>query len=451
MRRFRARIKTFEASVRPGRRPSHQTNQADSGIDNLAMQHQLCNRDTSSNFDVSHPGDAHESHAQQTANMIMGMSASTLHRQVNDANGADALSISSNSSAATSGVGQPLAEQTRNFFEPRFGCNLNHVRIHDDSAAHKNAKDLNARAFTQNNHIGFDEGQYDPHTCAGKHLLAHELTHVTQDTATNTIYRETWNIDDTGREIEREVLVQLIFENTWGDMWHGSGWTPARKNTFRTNFVSSIENTFNNSGFVVMPQPSAIDVLPPINVAQGYKPLVDINLVPEGEVSVSEDWEVAVESNPSGEWRKPSSGRSYGSINEATNNPIALQSSAPGVTQIQSVHEFGHSIGLAHPGKGLEGSWLTPSRLSPGADVYSHTGTDVEGRTVHGPTDLMGGGMGLRPFYYDAWGQALGEHIEDLRSAQRWEDFQRSLDEFFNGPQDVGDFPIPEAENRRMG
>ena len=175
---------------------------------------------------------------------------------------------------------------------------------------------------------------------------------------------------------------------------------------------------------MITPPATAAGVLPPENIAQGYKPLVDIELVPDGEWSVSEDWEVDVESNSTGEFRTSSSSTSYGSLDEADNTAAVKTASAPGVTQIPSVHEFGHFIGLDHPGVGLEGGWFSDSRLSPGADEYSHTGVDVKGRTVHGPTDLMGGGMGLRPFYFDAWASALDEHIDDLRKEQAWQKFQ---------------------------
>lgn len=462
MRSLRAQIRAFETPVRPGRRLSPLKNRTDAGPGNLATQHRL-HGDSLSSANVSRPHDMQERHAEETANRITGITASaiqtrpsppsgTLHRKAHDAGGTDPKT---NIGSGTAAGGHSMPDQARNSFESRFDTDLRHVRIHNDSAAHVTAENLNARAFTQNNHISFAEGQYNPSSREGTHLLAHELAHVTQQTDANKIYRETWNVDDTAREVERGIVVQLLFENTWQDMWSGTGWTPARKNTFRANFESSIENTFNNSNFVLKPPASAIDVLPAENIQQGYRPLVDISLVPDGQFSGSEDWEVDVSSNPAGladpiaGYRQSSSNQSYGTLNEAANLPVPKASGAPGTVQIPTVHEFGHFIGLQHPGKGLEGGWFSPSRLSPGADVYSHTGTDIQGRTVHGPTDLMGGGMGLRPFYYDAWAQALSAHIEELRSAQHWQEFQRSLDELFSGSRDMGDFPIPETDTPR--
>src|SRR5690606_16709418 len=41
---------------------------------------------------------------------------------------------------------------------------------------------INALAYTSGNSIVFNEGQYSPGTTTGKKLLAHELTHVVQQT-----------------------------------------------------------------------------------------------------------------------------------------------------------------------------------------------------------------------------------------------------------------------------
>lgn len=78
--------------------------------------------------------------------------------------------------------GQPLEPDTRNFFEQRFGHDFGHVRVHADRQAAESAKDVQARAFAVGHDIVFATGAYDPHGRDGKHLLAHELTHVVQQT-----------------------------------------------------------------------------------------------------------------------------------------------------------------------------------------------------------------------------------------------------------------------------
>lgn len=58
------------------------------------------------------------------------------------------------------------------------------VRIHDDARAARAAGLVDARAFTSGRDIYFGRGHYDPHTRAGRFLLAHELSHVVQQGAT---------------------------------------------------------------------------------------------------------------------------------------------------------------------------------------------------------------------------------------------------------------------------
>jgi len=78
--------------------------------------------------------------------------------------------------------GEPLSDSLRSFFEPRFGYDFGGVRIHDGSQAAAAADQVNARAFTVGQDVVFGVGQCSPDTRAGRSLLAHELTHVLQQT-----------------------------------------------------------------------------------------------------------------------------------------------------------------------------------------------------------------------------------------------------------------------------
>ncbi len=79
--------------------------------------------------------------------------------------------------------GQPLDSATRAFMEPRFGHDFSHVRIHTDEHAAMSAQALNAHAYTVGSDIVFDRGRFDARGAEGRQLLAHELTHVIQQTA----------------------------------------------------------------------------------------------------------------------------------------------------------------------------------------------------------------------------------------------------------------------------
>jgi hypothetical protein len=75
---------------------------------------------------------------------------------------------------------QPLDAATRAFMEPRFGYDFSQVRVHHDSAAGQSARDVHAHAYTVGQSIVFAEGEFAPSTDKGRRLLAHELTHVVQ-------------------------------------------------------------------------------------------------------------------------------------------------------------------------------------------------------------------------------------------------------------------------------
>lgn len=90
---------------------------------------------------------------------------------------------SSQAAAARSLVsapGRPLDPSTREFMRSRFGSDFGDVRIHDHGQAAEAARLLRANAFTLGTDVGFAAGRYEPHSFAGRRLLAHELAHVVQ-------------------------------------------------------------------------------------------------------------------------------------------------------------------------------------------------------------------------------------------------------------------------------
>jgi len=81
---------------------------------------------------------------------------------------------------ALSGAGSPLGPALRAEMESSFGHDFSHVRVHTGAAAELSARAINANAYTANRDIVFGAGQFAPHTLHGRRLLAHELTHVVQ-------------------------------------------------------------------------------------------------------------------------------------------------------------------------------------------------------------------------------------------------------------------------------
>lgn len=82
--------------------------------------------------------------------------------------------------AALESPSHPLDGATRAFFEPRFGRDLSQVRVHTGAVAAASAAALDAAAYTVGHALFFARDHYDPHSVAGKRLLAHELAHVIQ-------------------------------------------------------------------------------------------------------------------------------------------------------------------------------------------------------------------------------------------------------------------------------
>lgn len=92
--------------------------------------------------------------------------------------------------------GTALSCEERQFFEPRFGNDFSDVRIHADAQADRLARTINAEAFTFGSHIAFRSERYAPRSESGRRLLAHELTHVVQQTGANPT---------TARQVQRTI------------------------------------------------------------------------------------------------------------------------------------------------------------------------------------------------------------------------------------------------------
>ncbi|NUO01048.1 MAG: DUF2272 domain-containing protein, partial [Saprospiraceae bacterium] len=81
---------------------------------------------------------------------------------------------------SSKGGGNPLPKQTLNAMNQAFGTDFSTVRIHTDGKATEMSMGIRAKAFTHGSDIYFNQGQYNPESRDGKKLLAHELTHVEQ-------------------------------------------------------------------------------------------------------------------------------------------------------------------------------------------------------------------------------------------------------------------------------
>jgi hypothetical protein len=76
--------------------------------------------------------------------------------------------------------GQPLATPVRSAMEQAFGADFGAVRIHQSPQADALSRSIDARAFTLGQDVFFRQGAFQQDTVTGQGLLAHELTHVVQ-------------------------------------------------------------------------------------------------------------------------------------------------------------------------------------------------------------------------------------------------------------------------------
>ncbi|MEB3294693.1 MAG: DUF4157 domain-containing protein, partial [Synechococcales bacterium] len=82
--------------------------------------------------------------------------------------------------------GQPLAGPLRRPMEQVFGQDFSQVRVHTDATADSLNRSLQAQAFTSGQDVFFRRGSYNPRNRAGQELIAHELTHVVQQSQLST-------------------------------------------------------------------------------------------------------------------------------------------------------------------------------------------------------------------------------------------------------------------------
>jgi Domain of unknown function (DUF4157) len=167
---------------------------------NQAMQQLLRSGFLQAKLAISNPDDPEEREADHVASTIMRKHAGApcscspgevMCEECQQKQSQPTISRRASAPAAPSHVprivsdvlrspGHPLDSAARAFFEPRFGHDFSHVRVHTDSHAADSARSINAHAYTSGSDIVFAPGQYSPATETGRSLLAHELAHVIQ-------------------------------------------------------------------------------------------------------------------------------------------------------------------------------------------------------------------------------------------------------------------------------
>jgi Domain of unknown function (DUF4157) len=111
--------------------------------------------------------------------------------------------------------GLPLDAATRAHFEPRFGYDLSGVRVHIGGVAEQSAREVNAHAYAVGHDIVFGANQYSPGTSQGQALIAHELTHVLQQTdLKRPLIRRRSATDEPSHKIKPAIVKIVAFEGS---------------------------------------------------------------------------------------------------------------------------------------------------------------------------------------------------------------------------------------------
>jgi hypothetical protein len=105
--------------------------------------------------------------------------------------------------------GQALGESTRQLMEPRFGTDFSDVRVHTDDRAGRSALAVQAKAYTSGTNVVFAPGAFRQHTRDGQTLIAHELSHVVQQ-STNRIQRKAGLEIDWSGEAEADRAANRV-------------------------------------------------------------------------------------------------------------------------------------------------------------------------------------------------------------------------------------------------
>jgi hypothetical protein len=96
--------------------------------------------------------------------------------------------------------------------ESRFSHDFSQVRIHTDALAAQSADAVNALAYTVGGDVVFGAGQYAPSSMEGQHLLAHELTHVVQQSARTHVALHMSSVSDfaDAEELAADTIAEQV-------------------------------------------------------------------------------------------------------------------------------------------------------------------------------------------------------------------------------------------------
>jgi len=197
-----------------------------------------------------------------------------------------------------------------------------------------------------------------------------------------------WRINEKECTITLQAKIQFEFTGSW---------TTNRRTTFSNLFETRVESAFNARVLRIYPNPNGrhsvvivsgyIGFTRPISCncpcrTSGWRPRLDVYYG-----WFAEDFLIFVAANPTRVFM-PSQANLGGPRAWLDEADVYMR---PDIPQVPAAHEFGHLLGLNHPGQAL----TPPAVPNTPADYAAD------------PNSLMGAGMDMRASYYDRWVQRL--------------------------------------------
>ena len=103
------------------------------------------------------------------------------------------------------GGGQPLDGAVQADMGRAMGHDFDGVRVHTSPESDDLNQQLGAKAFTTGQDVFFRQGAYDPGSSGGQELIAHELTHVVQQSSGLGSSRGRMTVNPPGDAYERQA------------------------------------------------------------------------------------------------------------------------------------------------------------------------------------------------------------------------------------------------------
>ena len=121
------------------------------------------------------------------------------------------------------GGGQVLDRSVQEKMGTAMGYDFSDVHVHTSPEADALNRDLSAQAFTTGNDIYFRAGAYAPNSSSGQELLAHEMTHVVQQSSglTGGGTKMTVNAPDDAYEKKADAVAQAVTNAPGADQMRG--------------------------------------------------------------------------------------------------------------------------------------------------------------------------------------------------------------------------------------